>query len=37
MFEKSRIYKILYDVIMSLYNKCSVKKEESCDNMYYSM
>ena len=26
MFEKSRICKILYDVIMSLYNKCSVKK-----------
>ncbi len=37
MSENSRICKILYDVIMSLYHKCSVKKEEGGDNVYYSM
>ena len=37
MNEKLGIYRILYETFMSLYHKCSVKKEEVEDNLYYSM
>ncbi len=37
MNERSGIYRIIYETIMYLFHKCSVKKEDVEDNLYYSM
>jgi hypothetical protein len=37
MNEISGIYRIIYETIIYLFHKCSVKKEDVEDNLYYSM